>query len=64
MKAAALHFAQEASEDPKKAFTEDPVMGGIAAVVFATVIGMLGVCTFFPSFLLPRVELMKLRMRQ
>lgn len=49
MKATALDFVQKASEDPKKAFTEEPVVGGIAAIVFATVIGMLGVCKLLHS---------------
>lgn len=39
----AQQFVDEVAKDPKKAFVERPVTGGIAGVVFATVVGLLGV---------------------
>ncbi|GAA5860045.1 hypothetical protein JCM8547_003071 [Rhodosporidiobolus lusitaniae] len=46
----ARQFVDEASKDPKKAFVERPVTGGVVGVAFATLVGLLGV---FFSLLLP-----------
>lgn len=48
----AQQFLDEALADPKKALVERPLTGGVLGVVFATLIGMLGVGTFaLPSSL-------------
>lgn len=39
----AQQFFDEALQDPKKALIERPLTGGVLGVVFATLIGMLGV---------------------
>ncbi|GAA5983808.1 hypothetical protein JCM11641_005199 [Rhodosporidiobolus odoratus] len=39
----ARQFVDEVIVDPKKAFVERPVTGGVVGVVFATVVGLLGV---------------------
>ncbi|GAA6034846.1 hypothetical protein JCM8097_009329 [Rhodosporidiobolus ruineniae] len=54
----ARQFVDEAAVDPKKAFVERPITGGIVGVVFATVVGLLGV---FLSLLLPSSASTKVR---
>lgn len=44
VKTRGIDFLEKASVDPKKAFTEEPLVGGVVGIVFATLIGMLGVC--------------------
>ncbi|GAA5876376.1 hypothetical protein JCM1840_006006 [Sporobolomyces johnsonii] len=50
LKYKALEFVEKASVDPKQAFVDAPVTGGVIGVVFATLVGMLGVLI---SLLLP-----------
>ncbi|GAA5957144.1 hypothetical protein JCM3765_005419 [Sporobolomyces pararoseus] len=50
VKARGLEFIEKASVDPKQAFTDEPVVGGVVGIVFATFVGMLGVLI---SLLLP-----------
>ncbi|GAA5872764.1 hypothetical protein JCM16303_006822 [Sporobolomyces ruberrimus] len=50
VKTRGIDFLEKASVDPKKAFTEEPLVGGVVGIVFATLIGMLGVLI---SLLLP-----------
>jgi calnexin len=47
----AQQFIDEAIKDPKKAFVDRPVTGGVAGVVFATVVGLLGVRASHSPFL-------------
>ncbi|GAA5935602.1 calnexin [Sporobolomyces koalae] len=50
VKTRGLEFLEKATVDPKRAFTEEPVVGGVVGIVFATLVGMLGVLI---SLLLP-----------
>ncbi|GAA5914439.1 uncharacterized protein JCM6883_004797 [Sporobolomyces salmoneus] len=50
VKTRGLSFLEKASLDPKQAFTEEPIVGGVVGIVFATLVGMLGVLI---SLLLP-----------
>ncbi|GAA6000491.1 hypothetical protein JCM10207_008036 [Rhodosporidiobolus poonsookiae] len=50
LKFKAKQFVDEAAIDPKRAFVERPLTGGVVGVVFATVVGLLGVLI---SLLLP-----------
>lgn len=44
VKTRGLDFLEKASVNPKQAFTDEPVVGGVVGVVFATLVGMIGVC--------------------
>ncbi|GAA6007194.1 hypothetical protein JCM11491_003039 [Sporobolomyces phaffii] len=50
VKTRGIDFLEKASVDPKKAFTDEPVVGSVVGVVFATLVGMVGVLI---SLLLP-----------
>lgn len=62
----AQQFLDEALADPKKALVERPLTGGVLGVVFATLIGMLGVGTSLPpspsplTFVPPTARIIKL----
>lgn len=47
----AQQFFDEAVVDPKKALVENPLTGGVLGVVFASIIGMIGVRASSRSFL-------------
>ncbi|GAA6063231.1 hypothetical protein JCM10212_005838 [Sporobolomyces blumeae] len=42
VKSAAVEFLEKATVDPKQAFIEDPVVGGVMGIAFATAVGLLG----------------------